>query len=223
MQHSCSLIPIRRKDRRRFELQSPTMYENLTNSCHMFPITGACSSPKLGLNSNELPPGFRFQPTEEELVCFYLFLKTARLSLPAHLIPEVDLHNHDPWNLPGISPLPVNSYQWFFFTYVDPKYQSGSRANRVTPSGYWKATGRPSFVVACATTSLLTDIKSNTSVDQMSPEQTESPSSNSGVSERGSAIGSKKTLVFYAGRAPDGQRTPWVMHEFHLSPHLCSA
>ncbi|KAH7373206.1 hypothetical protein KP509_17G044100 [Ceratopteris richardii] len=199
------------------------MYENLSNSCHTLPISEACTSSKLGLNSNELPPGFRFQPTEEELIGFYLFRKAAGLSLPAHLIPEVDLHKHDPWDLPDLSPLPANTYQWFFFTFVDRKYQSGSRANRVTPSGYWKATGRPSVVVASATTSLLTDIQSSTSMDQMSSEQRESPSSNSSVSGRDNAIGTKKTLVFYAGRAPHGQRTPWVMHEFHLSPHLCSA
>eukprot|EP00253_Pinus_taeda_P018934 PITA_18934 len=86
-------------------------------------------------------PGFRFYPTEEELVGFYL-KKRAQAGHPLNLdiiIPTLDLYQHDPWELPGL----VNEArekQWFFFVPRDHK-QSCLRPNRLTASGYWKATG----------------------------------------------------------------------------------
>lgn len=48
-----------------------------------------------------LPPGFRFHPTDEELVDQYLKRKALGLTLPSFIIPEIDLSEHDPWDLPG--------------------------------------------------------------------------------------------------------------------------
>ncbi|KAL9996971.1 putative transcription factor NAM family [Helianthus debilis subsp. tardiflorus] len=48
------------------------------------------------------PPGFRFYPTEEELVAFYLpnKLDGQRDDLH-HVIPVVNVYEHEPWQLPG--------------------------------------------------------------------------------------------------------------------------
>lgn len=49
-----------------------------------------------------LPPGFRFHPTDEELVVQYLKRKVFLCPLPAFVIPEVDVCKSDPWDLPGV-------------------------------------------------------------------------------------------------------------------------
>jgi hypothetical protein len=49
----------------------------------------------------ELPPGFRFHPTDEELVNHYLCRKCAGQSISVPVVKEVDLYKFDPWQLPG--------------------------------------------------------------------------------------------------------------------------
>lgn len=83
-----------------------------------------------------LPPGFRFHPTDEELVVQYLKRKVQAFPLPASIIPEVDVCKSDPWDLPGDS-----EKERYFFSTREVKYPNGNRSNRATGSGYWKATG----------------------------------------------------------------------------------
>ncbi|KAK2993593.1 hypothetical protein RJ640_030900 [Escallonia rubra] len=83
-----------------------------------------------------LPPGFRFHPTDEELVVQYLKRKVFAYPLPASIIPEVDVCKSDPWDLPGDS-----EQERYFFSTREVKYPNGNRSNRATGSGYWKATG----------------------------------------------------------------------------------
>ena len=72
--------------------------------------------------------------------------------------------------------------EWYFFSHKDKKYPTGTRTNRATTAGFWKATGRDKAIY-------LTNSK---------------------------RIGLRKTLVFYTGRAPHGQKTDWIMHEYRL-------
>ncbi|KAJ7944613.1 NAC domain containing protein [Quillaja saponaria] len=136
-----------------------------------------------------LPPGFRFHPTDDELVGYYLKRKVEGLEFELEVIPVIDLYKFDPWELPDKSFLPKRDMEWFFFCPRDRKYPNGSRTNRATKVGYWKATGKDRKIVC---------------------QSTQSP-----------VIGYRKTLVFYRGRAPLGDRTDWVMHEYRLCDDPC--
>ncbi|KAJ9690380.1 hypothetical protein PVL29_012831 [Vitis rotundifolia] len=87
----------------------------------------------------QLPPGFRFHPTDEELVVHYLKRKAASVPLPVTVIADVDLYKFDPWELP--SKATFGEQEWYFFSPRDRKYPNGARPNRAATSGYWKATG----------------------------------------------------------------------------------
>ncbi|KAB2624529.1 NAC transcription factor 29-like [Pyrus ussuriensis x Pyrus communis] len=89
--------------------------------------------------SSDLPPGFRFHPTDEELIVFYLKNQASSRPCPVSIIPEVDIYKFDPWELPEKAEFGEN--EWYFFTPRDRKYPNGVRPNRATVSGYWKATG----------------------------------------------------------------------------------
>ncbi|PSS24663.1 NAC transcription factor [Actinidia chinensis var. chinensis] len=86
-----------------------------------------------------LPPGFRFHPTDEELVVHYLKKKAASVPLPVTIIADIDLYKFDPWELP--SKATFGEQEWYFFSPRDRKYPNGARPNRAAISGYWKATG----------------------------------------------------------------------------------
>lgn len=127
----------------------------------------------------ELPPGFRFHPTDEELISHYLSPKVFDSNFRAKAIGEVDLNKVEPWELPWKAKM--GEKEWYFFCVRDRKYPTGLRTNRATESGYWKATGKDKEIFKAKT-----------------------------------LIGMKKTLVFYRGRAPKGEKTNWVMHEYRL-------
>ncbi|KAG0456934.1 hypothetical protein HPP92_022091 [Vanilla planifolia] len=129
-----------------------------------------------------VPPGFRFHPTEEELLNYYLRKKVACEKIDLDVIRDVDLNKLEPWDIQEkcrIGSTPQND--WYFFSHKDKKYPTGTRTNRATAAGFWKATGRDKVIY--------TSFK---------------------------RIGMRKTLVFYMGRAPHGQKSDWIMHEYRL-------
>ncbi|URE20815.1 No apical meristem (NAM) protein, partial [Musa troglodytarum] len=71
--------------------------------------------------------------------------------------------------------------EWYFFSHKDKKYPTGTRTNRATTAGFWKATGRDKPIYS-----------------------------------KHRLVGMRKTLVYYKGRAPNGQKSDWIMHEYRL-------
>lgn len=71
--------------------------------------------------------------------------------------------------------------EYYFFSHKDKKYPTGTRTNRATAAGFWKATGRDKPIYT-----------------------------------KHMLVGMRKTLVYYKGRAPNGQKSDWIMHEYRL-------
>ncbi|KAG2300605.1 hypothetical protein Bca52824_037077 [Brassica carinata] len=111
-----------------------------------------------------IAPGFRFHPTDEELVTYYLKRKVQGKPMRFEAIGEVNVYKK-------YARLKTKDQEWFFFCALEKKHNSHTVINRATKTGYWKKTGLISVV---------------------------------------------KSLVFYKGRAPKGNRTNWIIHEYHL-------
>ncbi|KAL5989462.1 hypothetical protein ACLOJK_010354 [Asimina triloba] len=132
----------------------------------------------------QLPPGYRFHPTDEELTTYYLMKKVLDSSFTGRAIAELA----NPCNATiNAEKAKMGEKEWYFFSLRDRKYPTGLRTNRATEAGYWKATGKDREIYS---------------------------------SRMGALVGMKKTLVFYKGRAPKGEKSNWVMHEYRLDGKL---
>jgi len=114
----------------------------------------------------QLPPGFRFRPTDEELVVQYLRRKALGVPLPAAVIPVVrDLYSLDPWDIPAAAD--ASEGEKYFFA-VRPAGVGGGCSGKLggaraaTASGRWKPAGKEKPVVLprpCGGGSLLVGVK----------------------------------------------------------------
>lgn len=99
----------------------------------------------IAMSSEIALPGFRFHPTEEELLDFYLKNMVVGKKLRYDVIGFLNIYHHDPWDLPGLAK--VGEREWYFFVPRDKKHGSGGRPNRTTEKGFWKATGSDRKIV----------------------------------------------------------------------------
>uniref|UniRef100_A0A6N2LUR1 NAC domain-containing protein n=1 Tax=Salix viminalis TaxID=40686 RepID=A0A6N2LUR1_SALVM len=96
-----------------------------------------------------VPPGFRFHPTEEELVGYYLKRKIHSQKIDLDVIANIDLYKMEPWDIQARCKLGYDEQkEWYFFSHKDRKYPTGTRTNRATAAGFWKATGRDKAVLS---------------------------------------------------------------------------
>ncbi|KAL3721828.1 hypothetical protein ACJRO7_034207 [Eucalyptus globulus] len=137
------------------------------------------------------PTGFRFYPTEEELISFYLHNQLGGLKQDElhRVIPVLDIFDTEPWNLPQLAGelCREDREQWFFFAPLQEREARGGRPSRKMATGYWKAAGSPGYV----------------------------------YSSDNKVIGVKKSMIFYMGKPPTGRKTHWKLNEYRaieLSP-----
>ena len=142
--------------------------------------------------SFSLPPGCRFHPSEEQLLCHYLTGKNANANSDQakfegfNLIKELDLYRYDPFDLPGSS---CYSYgrkggkkHWFCYT-------EKGREKRAAQSGYWRKEGWKKVTVGRRGGKVV--------------------------------LGDRTSFVFYLGNSPNSAvATDWVLYEYNLVDHL---
>ncbi|KAK1575929.1 hypothetical protein Q3G72_009535 [Acer saccharum] len=87
-----------------------------------------------------IPPGYRFCPSDKQLIVCYLRKKVYNQTLPKiNDIYDVEINKYTPLQL-------FDNYRrageaaMYFFTSRDRKYLKGKRPNRAVVGGFWKAT-----------------------------------------------------------------------------------
>ncbi|XP_075649624.1 uncharacterized protein LOC142620075 [Castanea sativa] len=90
----------------------------------------------------KLPPGYRFYPTDQEIIEHFLKPKITGNDKDINHVCETEFYNHEPWDLQHICGIDSKDQEWFFFHAQSLKHQNGNRKNRKTREGFWKATGK---------------------------------------------------------------------------------
>ncbi|KAK9669872.1 hypothetical protein RND81_13G160200 [Saponaria officinalis] len=91
----------------------------------------------------KLPIGFRFRPTDEELLVHYLKRRVMSLPLPASVIPSIHIFNFDPFSLSG----DLKEKRYYF---CKRQGEFGNKFTKVIPtsSGFWKFSSKCKHILS---------------------------------------------------------------------------
>lgn len=90
-----------------------------------------------------LLPGFRFHPTDEELVGFYLKRKIQQRPLSIELIKQLDIYKYDPWDLPSKTQICLGSY----ITLINTSLNLNSSLVKIYLSAFFLCKFRVSYIL----------------------------------------------------------------------------
>ncbi|KAL0708206.1 hypothetical protein Bca4012_074632 [Brassica carinata] len=194
--------------------------------------------------ATSLAPGFRFHPTDEELVSYYLKRKVMGKPVRFDAIGDVDIYKHEPWDLAGfhanlcfrISLLVSQDMKEMKFIRLGYLVNLCFRISLLVSQDmkvYCCGSGYLKFGF-CLLLYLFSRLKTRdqewyfySALDKKYGNGARmNRATNKGywkatgkdreIRRDIQLLGMKKTLVFHSGRAPDGLRTNWVMHEYRL-------
>ncbi|XP_027148938.1 NAC domain-containing protein 72-like [Coffea eugenioides] len=138
-----------------------------------------------------LPPGSRFYPSEQQLVCYYLTSKNNGTNCYGKdVIKELDLYNFNPFNLPesGCFRFGSGGRRRHWYCYVRRVVLRERGRTRVAGGGYWKKRGRVRDVIEAGAGKVV--------------------------------VGTRKSFDFYSGDSHENAvRTRWVLYEYALIDH----
>nr|XP_043620324.1 NAC transcription factor 32-like [Erigeron canadensis] len=88
--------------------------------------------------ADSLPPGYRFCPTDAEIILYYLIPQIEKGTHPPCRLHKVNIYDHTPEELAAAhKPCDAN---WYFLTPRTRRYANGKRPSRTTKGrGYWHA------------------------------------------------------------------------------------
>lgn len=163
----------------------------------------------------DLPPGFRFHPTDEELISHYLYYKVIDVLFGCRAIGEVDLNKCEPWDLPCKLLLLCFYISLWIITY---KYPFSSRLIYYLFFcflflGKAKMGEKEWYFFCVRDRKYPTGLRTNRATEAGYWKAT---GKDKEIFRGKCLVGMKKTLVFYKGRAPKGEKSNWVMHEYRL-------